>query len=147
MGKVTINGNTFEVPDGESVSVSGDGIVIINGERIESEETASKINIVFEGVVGKVNIEKCDAAYFKKGILGDVSVKGDASFGEGTIKGDLKANNINGNVEANNVKCSNVYGHVTAQNDVRCDNVMGSVTSYRGSVECNNVMGDVQSRR
>lgn len=115
--KITVNGTTVEVPDGSSVSVV-DNQVIVNGTRMDGVTFNNNLKIVVEGGLIHLRAER-----------GSVTVNGD----------------VTGSVNAvGSVTCGNVGGSVDATGAVTCGNVAGDVDAS-GSVQCGDVGGDIDA--
>lgn len=114
--KVTVNGTTVEVPDGASVSVVNNEI-IVNGCKVDSAVFSNELKIIVEG--GLINL-KTDRGSIT--VNGDVKGNVDAG-GSATITGS-----VGGKVDASgSVSCGDVKGNVDASGSVKCGNVGGSV--------------------
>ena len=98
MAIININGNTIEIPDGASINICNNS-VIVNGNSVASyNSNTPKIEIT-----GNVGSLKCS--------------------GSATVSG-----NVEGNVDAGgSVTCNDVHGDVDAGGSVRCGNVSGDV--------------------
>lgn len=101
MNKMTINGVSYEVPQGASLSINN-GIVKVNGQVITSG-LSGVVELKVEGDIGQL---RTDASVSMNGdVLGDIDAGGSVS-----IKGNVK-----GNVDAGgSVSCGNVGGDVDA---------------------------------
>lgn len=124
MGKATLNGKTYNIPDGASINIQGDQI-LVNGQRIDQISGTADVVIKIEGGCGSVKIER-----------GSVEVSGDVngtidSGGSVTVGGK-----ITGHVDAGgSVTCGDVGDCVKAGGSVRCGRVSGDVDAG-GSVHC-----------
>lgn len=108
-GKVTVNGNVFQT-NGGSLSIDGNGNVIINGETVLNIESKNiEVNIV--GDVGNLQTTS-----------GDIKV-------EGTVKGSVKT--VSGDVQVN----VGVTGDVqTVSGDVESPQISGNVKTVSGNI-------------
>lgn len=98
MGRVTINGQTFNVGDGE-------------------------INIVARGSEIRINGQVAGSNY-----TGEVSLKVEGAVANIDAGGSVSCQNVNGDVDAGgSVQCGNVEGDVDAGGSVTCGSVNGSV--------------------
>lgn len=108
--RVTVNGQTIDVPDGSSVSVVN-GVVSING--IDTNLDARGVDkLVIEGAAGNIQAD-----------VASVTVRG----------------NVVGNIAAGgSVSCNDVHGSIAAGGSVNCDDVGGSVRAG-GSISCDDI--------
>ena len=113
MGKVNVNGKSYDIPDGCCVTINSGGITV-NGQSItEFGKIESKIvNVVVEGDVHSISTSSAD-----------ITVKGNVIGNVTTASGDVTIHkDVGGSV-------------TTASGDVECGSVHGSVTSQSGDVE------------
>ena len=103
MSTVNINGKTFDIPSGASVSVIGDKIYVNNVEYNESLSTKlGNIEITINGDVGDIKLDRGSAK-----ISGNVGGSIDAG-------GSVTCNNISGNIDAggsvkaNSINCEKI---------------------------------------
>lgn len=112
MGKVTVNGLKYNIPENASVSVC-DGVVIVNGVVIKGDVKADEIV-----VHGSLLDLKTDLSVTVNG-----TVRGNVNAG-----GSVSCDAIGGNVNAGgSVNCDDVNGNVTAGGSVNCDEIKGKV--------------------
>jgi hypothetical protein len=95
--RITVNGQTFEVENGKSISVINgvlkvDGKVIVNG-------LSGDVRITFDGDLASLN---CDTVTINGNVQGDVNCD------------TINCGNIGGNVNADTVNCKNVSGSIKA---------------------------------
>lgn len=112
MQRITINGVTVEVPDGQNVSV-------VNGQVIVGDS----VQVIGDGINIQTNGSK-----FKLVADGDVIVHGNIAGGI-EAKGKVECKNVTGGVVTKgDVECQNVVGGIKAGNDVVCSgNVIGGI--------------------
>lgn len=113
MGKCMINGVEYDIPNGSSITVVNN-IVIVDGKILNAENPATlKIEIH-----GNINELSCDK---------DVVVEGDVGWL--TSKGSVQCKNVTaGSVEAGgSVNCGDVDKSVDAGGSVNCGRVGGNV--------------------
>ena len=102
-GKVTVNGNVFQT-NGSSLSIDGNGNVIINGESVLTVESKDiEVSIVgdvenLQTTYGDVKVEGTVKGSVKT-VSGDVQVKGGVTGDVQTVSGDVKSPQISGNVK------------------------------------------------
>lgn len=107
MAQVVINGQTYEIPDGATVSVNAYGKVIVNGAEYSAEEGSTKIEVRVLGAVGKVTAER-----------GSIIVHGEV--GEVVAGGSVDCGRVKGNIQAGgSVKASSVGGSIQSGGSVR----------------------------
>ena len=116
MNKITVNGRSIIVPNGQISVINGD--VFVNGQRYTDNENLKQVNIVIEGGCDSLQVDCCDR----------VEVKGDVrsvleSGGSVTVQGGV-FNKINA---GGSVTCGDVSGNIDAGGSVNCGNVSGSV--------------------
>lgn len=103
MGMVQVNGQRFEVPDGSSISVVGNKI-LVDGQPIAATFSDSNVEIKIEGPVGSINAEKGDVhivGEVKGSVVAGGSVHcGDISHGSVNAGGSVVAKYINGPIYA-----------------------------------------------
>lgn len=112
MGKVTINGMTFE---GDSIHVRNNKVFVDGREIDVGEVKKNRIDVhILSGEVGDIRAD------------GDIyaqNVKGDADAG-----GSIECKDVGGSVDAGgSVNCGNVSGDVDAGGSVNCGNVGGDI--------------------
>ncbi|MGE4497557.1 MAG: hypothetical protein AB7E48_06725 [Deferribacterales bacterium] len=100
---IVINGKSYR---GNSISISGDGEVIIDG--IKQDSVIGKISVTLNGDADSIELES----------------------------GEVVANNVgNISTQSGDVKCGNVSGSVqTMSGDVRADKIMGSAHTMSGDI-------------
>ena len=114
MNNVNINGRTINVPDGASVSIINNRVIVDGVEWSEQGED-------LQGVV------RVEITGYVENLRTDASV---------TVHG-----NVNGDVDAGGaVKCGKVAGNVRAGGSVKCDDVGLSVNAG-GSVKARTIGG------
>ena len=113
MGKMNVNGVTYDVPPGASVSVVN-GVVTINGQPATTYPQPANLIINITGDVGQI-----EAA-------GSVNVSGNSgnvrADGSVTVKGSTSYIMAGGSIE-----CGDVSGDASAGGSVRCGKVGGGV--------------------
>jgi DUF4097 and DUF4098 domain-containing protein YvlB len=123
---VTVNGQTIEVPDGSSVSVS-DRKVVVNGQVRFATGAGEQVRVEITGPCGPVTAG-----------AGDVTVTGHVAGSVKTGAGDVKCGPVTGNIEtsAGDVTVTGgVGGFVrTTAGDVHCGDVAGDVTTTAGDI-------------
>ena len=92
--KITVNGESIEVPDGSSVSVSN-GNVIISGSTRFTYRDEVRVDIV--GNCGAIQT-----------VSGDVNVRGDAGAIQ-TVSGDVTCGRVSGTVKTVSGDIRHVY--------------------------------------
>jgi hypothetical protein len=97
MARMTINGVTIEVPDGQSIHVVNNTIMV--GDQVVRGQLSGIVDVRWEGPIQDLF---CDAS---------VSCQ--------NVQGNLKA--------AGSVECGNVGGDIKAGGSVQCGKVAGSV--------------------
>jgi len=114
--QVSVNGKTFEVPDGSSVNIVNN-VVLINGQPYEGPGYDDKrFKIEITGGVANVKVER-----------GDVTVNGDVG-GNADAGGNITCGSVAGNADAGgNVTCGDVKGDVDAGGNVKCGKIAGDV--------------------
>lgn len=101
-GNITINGKTYS---GQSITIN-DGIIIIDGKRVDSIPDQYVVNIV--GNVKDVHSDQ------------SISIQGSV-IGSATANGSINANDIGGDVNAGgSVNASIIRGSVQAGGSVNC---------------------------
>jgi len=115
--QVSINGKTFEVPDGSSVNIINN-VLYVNNVAYEGpgyDDKKFKIEII--GGLANVKVER-----------GDVTVNGDVG-GNADAGGNVTVNGtVTGNADAGgNVTCGDVKGDVDAGGNVKCGKIAGDV--------------------
>jgi hypothetical protein len=114
MGSSIIIGNG-NIVSGRSIVINN-GVVMVDGNRIDIPENEKIINIQAENV-GNIHVDICEKIIIKGNVGGDVDVfQGSVSVG-GDVKGDV-------DVSQGNVDCGNVEGDVSVS--------MGNISSRRG---------------
>lgn len=110
MNKITINGKTYRAKG--NISIINDRI-LVDGVAIDASELEAKtINITIEGK--SVNVERIE------------------DVGEVTVTGDVESvNSTNGDITVNGKVIGNV---MTTNGDVRAENIEGNVSSINGSI-------------
>lgn len=121
--QVQINGNSFEVPDGSSISIINN-ILYVDGKEYTGEGYESKeFKIEIWGGVAKIEAERGNVAVY--GDCGSIKAGGSVTVGRnsGSIdaKGSVKiGENVSGNVTAaGSVNCGFVGGDVKAGGSVK----------------------------
>jgi DUF4097 and DUF4098 domain-containing protein YvlB len=112
MGVISINGKTMTIPNGSSVNITQDSI-IVDGKQMDDSFFADQkvFNVVIEGDVSVVDGMAADitvngTAGSVKTMSGDVRVTGDVLGDAKTMSGDVKvkgsvsgsASSVSGNV-------------------------------------------------
>lgn len=114
MAKITVNGSTFEVPDGASVSINN-GSIVVNGGNLTSYSRNGNVQIDIQGNVGDLTTE---GSVKVSGNSGAIKADGSVTVG-GAVAGSVKADG--------SVTCKDVQGDLKAGGSVSCGNVGGSV--------------------
>jgi hypothetical protein len=115
MGTININGQTIEVPPGSSVSVDGEGNVIIDGQPYGGKSNDIKIEVIGNGLIN-LKVQR-----------GSVKVTGDVG-GDVDAGGSVTCGNVGGKVDAGgSANCGDVKGNVDAGGSVNCGSIGGSV--------------------
>lgn len=103
MSTVTINGQTFTVPNGCSVSIN-DGVIFVDGKEWKDGKICGKLS-------GVVRVE----------LSGDIqSVKTDASL---VVNGDVKGSANSGG----SMQCGHIGGNANSGGSMQCGHVGGNV--------------------
>lgn len=118
--EVSINGKTYV---GNSISIS-DGVVIIDGQKVESNER--KLEIEFVGNVGSVSSDQ--SVTIRGNVLGNVQANGSVDaedIGKDVVAGgSVNASDIGGSVRADgSVNASDISGSVEAGGSIYCKSV------------------------
>ena len=107
--KITINGKTFEVPDGADVSVVGNQ-VLVAGKEVAAAPADLKLEIV--GIIS--NLQTNRSVHVSGNVGGNVDAGGSVTCG-----------NVGGKVDAGgSVNCGDVGGYVDAGGSVNCQNIL-----------------------
>lgn len=113
--KVSVNGETIEVPDGASINLDNGVVTITSGGDVR-QLTSDATKIVIQGNTGNIYASQAS-----------IEVRG----------------NVTGSVIAGgNVNCDGVGGGVYAGGSVNCDDVRNGVAA-KGSVNCGDVYGTI----
>ena len=119
--QITVNGKTYNFPDGKNISVIGD-VITVDGKRfVPGEDDAGPIR--------------------------DIEIKWDGPLASLEVRGVSKVTcgDVQGNVNAGgSVDCGAVGGSVDAGGSVRCGDV-GKNVDAGGSVKCKSIKGDVDA--
>jgi lipopolysaccharide export system protein LptA len=84
--RITVNGTTFDVPDGSSVSVIN-GQVVVGGRTMSSVPPAAPVYITVDGTCGSIQTQS-----------GDVTVTGDVNGSVSTMSGGVSCGKVGGSV-------------------------------------------------
>lgn len=108
MGKITINGKTWNLSGGANISIHSNSIYV-NGEKLDESKDILNAHIIkIEGNVNNIDTDK-----------------------------SVDCDNVGGNINASgSVNCDDVKGDVHAGGSVNCDDISGNVFAG-GSVNCN----------
>ena len=107
MGVMNINGRTYDVPNGASVSVVN-GAVTIGGVAMDSYPKSAQVVVTVTGDVGSLD---ADGSVTVAGMVkGDVTAGGSLTVG-GSVGGSVAA--------GGSVRCGDVRGSVSAGGSVR----------------------------
>lgn len=115
MNRISVNGTTYELPDGATdVRISG-GTLTVGGAPIASG-LSGEVRVRWEGPLASLDCRH-----------GSVTVEGDVA-GDVDCGGSATCGNVGGSVDAGgSVSCGNVTGDVDAGGSVRCGSVGGRV--------------------
>jgi hypothetical protein len=102
MSIVTINGNTYT---GNNVTISQNGVVIIDGKR-QDDTVSGVVEVRVEGTLQ--NLETQASCTVNGTVLGNLDASGSVSCGE--VGGDVRA--------GGSVRCGNVAGNLKAGGSV-----------------------------
>lgn len=112
MGKVNVNGKSYDIPNGASVSINNNQI-IVNGVDITNGDLAGNkfvnIHVTIEGDVNRID---CGGSVEVKGNAGNIDCGGSCTVG------------------------GNVYGSIDCGGSCHCGHVSGDIDAG-GSVHCN----------
>ena len=107
MGTMSINGRTYDVPSGASVSVVN-GVVTIGGVAVDSYPRSAQVVVNVTGDVGSLDAD--GSVTVAGGVKGDATAGGSLTVGAG----------VGGGVAAGgSVRCGDVRGSVSAGGSVR----------------------------
>jgi hypothetical protein len=95
--KITINGETFEVANGKSISVIN-GVLKVDGKEIV-KGLSGEVKVTFNGDLASL---ACDNVTVNGNVNGNVACD------------NIKCGDVSGDVNADNVTCKNVGGNITA---------------------------------
>ena len=108
MTKINVNGKEYLLT-GNSISISGNGNIIVDGEKIDTKDSKI-INVSIEGTVQELKMES-----------GVINIKGNVT----------NISNNCGDIEIE----GNVYGSVhTVSGDIECGRVEGTVYTVSGDI-------------
>jgi hypothetical protein len=111
MAKMNIGGKFYNIPDGASVSVVNN-TVLVDGKRIPSDDVTI-CDVVIEGDTGSVRSD------------GSVTVKGNVN-GSVDTKGSANTGNVTGDINAGgSVHASDITGSVNAGGSVNANKIGG----------------------
>lgn len=120
MGHVNINGKSYNIPDGKSISVV-DNRLYVDGVPYGESLPSPRVEIVWTGPLASLSVD-------------NGSVECGAVEGDVRAKGSVNSGKVNGSVIAGgSVKCDDVAGDVKAGGSISCGNV-GGQASAGGSV-------------
>lgn len=102
MATIKINGTTYTVPDGASVSIHN-GSVVINGSSIMTG-LSGNVHVEWHGDLAKLDCQSCT-------IHGNVAGNVDAQ--------SVKCGNVGGDIDAQSVTCGDVNGDIDAMSVTR----------------------------
>jgi len=132
MSEIRIGGKTY---NGNSVTIIN-GVVVVDGKRIDSLE--KQINIEIVGNISELNVDYCEK----------ITVRGNV----GSIKngsGDIECHNVENDVQSQsgNVECKSVSGNVTTQSgDVNCrGSIGGNANTTSGDIEADIINGGAKT--
>jgi len=103
MSEITINGRTFHVRDGASVSIINEKVAV-DGENIDYESTSKILNIFINGTIEKVETTSADLTvngnvFSAQTKSGDISIDGDVVGSVSAVSGDIDVlGEVHGNV-------------------------------------------------
>lgn len=124
MQRVTVNGNTYEVEDGASISVINGRVVINNrnaGQVASVGIDSPQLKITVEGGLLSLSVDRGDVTV--NGNCGDIQCGGDVGVtgnsGKVNCGGDITCGDVGGDVKCGgDVNCYRVTGRITAGGDV-----------------------------
>lgn len=106
MNKISINGKTIQVPEGDMSIINNN--IYINGKKLDTDCKLENIAIIINGDVN--NLEN---------INGPVTINGNVK-GNVTANGSIKCKDVGNNIKASgSVKCGKVNGNIQATGSVR----------------------------
>ena len=124
MNTVCINGKIISVPDGASISIVNDVLIVDGKPWDEKEKLSGVVKIEVQGSLISLNVER-----------GDVDVQGDVHANVNCGGSCKVGGNVKGNVDAGgSVTCGNIAGDLDAGGSVKCGNVGGDIDAG-GSVK------------
>jgi hypothetical protein len=109
MSKVVVNGKTFEIPNGASVSVINNN-VYVNNELWTGIEATGPVKLIIDGDIGTIMTE--GSAEINGTVNGHVDVGGSLKISNGEIHGNVHA--------GGSIKCEKITGGVVAGGSVYC---------------------------
>jgi hypothetical protein len=110
MSKVVVNGKTFEIPNGVSVSIVNNK-VYINNELWTDIEATGPVKLIVDGDIGTIMTE--GSAEINGTVNGHVDVGGSLKVYNGGIQGNVHV--------GGSVKCEKITGGVVAGGSVHCN--------------------------
>lgn len=102
MATVTINGSTYTVPDGSTVTVVSNTVTV--GSDIRITGLGQTTHVEWKGPLGKLDCQSCT-------IHGDVTGNVDAQ--------SVKCGNVGGDIDSQSVHCGAVKGDIDAMSVTR----------------------------
>ena len=133
MSRVVINGVSFDIPDGENISVIGNKILVDGKAFIPGKETGDFKTIKFEwdGPLASLTVEGYSSVHCQD--VGSVKAGGSVQCrdvkGKVDAGGSVTSGNITGNVDAGGrVSCGNISGNVDAGGRVSAAIIGGKVS-------------------
>jgi hypothetical protein len=125
MSQVTINGKTFNIPNGSSISVIGDTITVDGKPFVPDEDTGPlrDLEIKWDGPLASLKVQGSNVKVTCGDVQGDVNAAGSVDCGavEGSVDcgGSINCGDVGKNVDAGgSVNCKTVKGSVDAGGSV-----------------------------